>query len=126
VRERGIRPQPDQDRDPGQLTTRNQPSATARTWPGFSPGLFQVEVDRHLAAKTWCPCVILREALACRSRGPTLAGRWVMRRQAGMTRLDRPWLRPGAVGYALAGVARPPVEVCNGWPPYCPGPEYRR
>lgn len=37
-----------------------------------------------------------------------------MRGQAGMTRLDRPWRRPGAVGYALArlsGLARPPVEV---------------
>jgi len=33
-----------------------------------------------------------------------------------LTRLDRPWRRPGAVRYAvrrLAGLLRPPVEVCE-------------
>ena len=37
-----------------------------------------------------------------------------MGRQAGLTRLDRPWHRPGAARYALArlpGLLRPPVEV---------------
>jgi uncharacterized protein len=37
-----------------------------------------------------------------------------MRMQAGMTRLDRPWRRPGAVSYAvrrLPGLLRPPVSV---------------
>jgi uncharacterized protein len=37
-----------------------------------------------------------------------------MGKQAGLTRLDRPWHRPGAARYALArwlGVLRPPVEV---------------
>jgi len=37
-----------------------------------------------------------------------------MRRQASMTRLDRPWHRPGAVWYALRrlpGLLRPPVSV---------------
>ena len=37
-----------------------------------------------------------------------------MGRQAGLTRLDRPWRRPGAARYALArlpGLLRPPVQV---------------
>src|SRR5215471_15127264 len=37
-----------------------------------------------------------------------------MRRQVSLTRLDRPWRRPGAVRYAvrrLPGLLRPPVEV---------------
>jgi uncharacterized protein len=37
-----------------------------------------------------------------------------MRRQTSLTRLDRPWRRPGAVRYAarrLPGLLRPPVEV---------------
>jgi uncharacterized protein len=37
-----------------------------------------------------------------------------MRRQVSLTRLDRPWRRPGAVRYAarrLAGLLHPPVEV---------------
>ena len=45
-----------------------------------------------------------------------------MGRQAGLTRLDRPWHRQGAARYALArlpGLLRPPVEVyelASGWP----------
>ncbi len=37
-----------------------------------------------------------------------------MRRQMGLTRLDRPWRRPGAAWYALCrlrGLLRPPVDV---------------
>jgi predicted acyl esterase len=41
-------------------------------------------------------------------------GRWSMRTQASMTRLDRPWHRPGTVWYALGrlpALLHPPVSV---------------
>jgi uncharacterized protein len=43
-----------------------------------------------------------------------LAGEVAVRRQVSLTRLDRPWHRPGAVGYGLRrlpGLLRPPVSV---------------